>query len=85
MTVLERQHLRNERLVYELEQARIRAGTFRVSYTCQRGLAATGSSNPGQAAWHHKACKEEEPGGRGCLCPCHDDHSGVVAGTAVIA
>lgn len=78
MTVLDRRKYRDYVLKRELNLAYARAGKWRMSYRCQRAMAATGS-DPEDARLQHSLCLDEQTGGRGCLCMCHDeDRSGVV-------
>lgn len=78
MTVLERRKYRDHVLQRELNLAYTRASRWRMSLSCQRAMAATGSS-PQEARHQHSLCTDEQEGGRGCLCQCHDeDRSGVV-------
>jgi hypothetical protein len=83
LTYLDRQKLR--RLVYarEVDKARQRAMAWKLSPQC-RGALALMATEPGLASGMHQECKQEEIGGKGCLCTCHDVVSGgVSAGFAV--
>jgi hypothetical protein len=80
MTVLDRQRLREDITIKELQKAHQRAREVGLSITCVMGMSSHGE----EAAWRHGECKGEEPGNRGCLCLCHDDNrGGVESGTAV--
>lgn len=83
MTVLEREMYRAGVMQRELEKAYQAAAIYHLSSYCREAMQVTGraGADPGRL---HAECREEEPGGRGCLCFCHDEHrSGVSSGTAV--
>ena len=83
LTYLERVKLRALAYEREVTKARQRAMAWKLSPQC-RGALALMSTEPGLAAGMHSECKEEEPGGKGCLCMCHDLPSeGVSSGFAV--
>ena len=73
MTVLDRQHYRELLVRREVERAARRARTLlHRSNACRQAMAETGTAE-GRPSERHAQCKEEEPGGHGCLCECHDE------------
>lgn len=77
MTLADRTKLREQVLDHELNTAYDRAGVFGLTSVCKLAMERSGEN----AAGLHASCREEEPGGRGCLCACHDVVTGhVVSG-----
>jgi hypothetical protein len=80
MTVLERRQYREEVLRRELARAYQAAAERHLSASCLAAMGLTGSK-PERARERHAACREEQWGGTGCLCQCHDEErEGVSSG-----
>lgn len=78
MTIHERRKWREQVLAEELARAHRRAGFKRLTPSCIVAMELTGSK-PAEARELHRSCKEEEPGGKGCACLCHDVITGEVS------
>jgi hypothetical protein len=73
MTILERRKYRDEVLQRELARAVARAEGCHLSYPCRKAMDLSRAGvAPGVARQFHASCEDEEAGGKGCLCPCHD-------------
>lgn len=72
MTIRQRQQIRAEKFQLELEKARNRAWLYRRSPECVAAMASM-AADPATARAQHRQCRDELPGGPGCLCECHDD------------
>jgi hypothetical protein len=88
MTLRERQAYRAEILEREVERAHRAVSVYHISPQCREGNALNGTSaSPELRKQAHDGCREEEPGGSGCLCTCHDraweEASGVASGTSI--
>jgi hypothetical protein len=84
MTILARQHLREEILTWEVERARTRASEKNLTGACRDAMLVM-SVDPAKARGLHAGCKAEEYGGVGCLCLCHDEVTGeVITGTMTV-
>jgi hypothetical protein len=70
----DRTRLREQVLDHELNAAYDRAAAFGLTQVCKLAMEGSGEGARGL----HASCREEEPGGRGCLCPCHDVATGHV-------
>lgn len=82
MSVVDRRRLREEVMQRELRVAQRRALLYKLSETCTLAMGLILDGQPEKAADVHYQCHEEELGGAGCLCPCHDtSHGGVVSGS----
>lgn len=74
MALVNRQRLRTEIAERLIRQALERSSATGRSDECRQAMQLTGKqlADPEAAARAHKSCAEEEPGGKGCLCECHD-------------
>jgi hypothetical protein len=83
LTLAQRQKLRTQVLERQLSVAYRRAIRYGLSETCRQAMDMSAAGCPARAAELHASCKAEEPGGTGCLCPCHDARdTAVVSGSA---
>jgi hypothetical protein len=81
LTVLERDKLRAEILERQMRLAVTRAAEYGLTGMCREAMRLAEAGERSGAL--HRSCGAEEPGGLGCLCPCHDVRdTAVAAGSA---
>lgn len=70
----DRMRLRTETAERLIRQALERSTASHRSPECRAAMQLTGRqlADPEASARAHKSCTAEEPGGKGCLCECHD-------------
>jgi len=83
MTVLDRQHLREQVMERQLRLAVDRAAEYGLSQPCRQAMAMSRAGCADRARALHAECTAEEAGGIGCLCLCHDTReTAVISGFA---